>query len=168
MDYLEKISKNVSLIDIVLYALIAIIIRYALKMEISDLGCPYVGCDKQMCGDGNGTHYQGCDPEPDDDATETGKKIIKATMIHRKTVYWRRSIITTVMGMLILWLVLFRRLPTGPELMTGMFILGGIWYFSFNFYNYHHFDHAKNKVIKLVKILVEKCDGEPTKLKLFN
>ena len=167
MDCIKKIFNNVTVIDVILYILIILLVRYASKMELSDLGCPYVGCDKSLCHDGNGTHYQGCDPEPNDTSVELGKKIIKASMIHRKTVYWRRSILITLASLIILWLVLFQRFPNGPELMTGMFILGGIWYFSFNFYNYHHFDHAHKKLVKSVKALVEKCDGTPVKLDTF-
>ena len=153
-NIVHEICSSLTVSNVVLYAIIILVLTFAKKMEMSDLNCPSYGCDKSLCREGNGTHYQGVDPEDGDSPRTLGRKIIEASHVHRKTVYWRRSLLVSFFSLIILWLILFKRLPSGPEIMTGLFVVGGIWYFSFNFYNYHHLDHAQKKIVTLTKKLV--------------
>lgn len=146
---LNKIFKDFTWVDFVLYALIFFMFYKALKMELADIYCPSQSCSKELCGEGKGAHYYNTEPAPGDSVDVLLTKIVKCAQLNRKTVYWRRSLMITLIATTILWLVLFERILRGYEAITAIFIIGGLWYYSFSFFNYHHFDHAKNNILKL-------------------
>jgi len=151
---LPSVIKDFELNDVILYFLIFALMIYASKMEKKDLLCPWDGCPNEMCKEGNGVMYHGCKVEPGDSKKDLIHKILKCGNINRKTVYWRRSLMLTFLGLLISWLVLFHRIPKGSEMMTGLFIIGGLWYYSFSFYNYHHFDHSQQRMKLLLTAFI--------------
>lgn len=149
----SPLFKDWTMLDVLIYIVILSLFKFAQGMEVSDLKCPWHKCPDGLCREGNGTPYYGTEVEKGDTKEIIVEKINTAANVHRKTVYWRRTLIITFLTTLISSLILYERLPRGKELLVILAVSGGAWYFSFNYYNFHHFDHARNRIQSLVKAL---------------
>ena len=114
---------------IYLSAFIALYAAYLL--EYKDLFCPY---DGQSCQIGNGAAYEKGKPHKEDDIYTLLQKIRISSRYDEASVYWRRTIIFTVLLLFVLLILVLQRLPNGYEVLVGFIV---IYLFTFLFLVYY-------------------------------
>lgn len=104
---------------------------FAFILEYKDLFCPY---DDQKCKLGNGASYIKGKVNKHDNYHEILQKIRISSRYDEASVYWRRSIIFSVLILYVLLIVVLRRFPNGYEILVSFII---IYLFIFTFLVYY-------------------------------
>jgi len=114
------------------------------------LGCPpYFG----DCNNEKAKPLKGTIPYKRDSNTELINKTKLVASWTRKTVYWRRAFMLSLIIVVgILW-IMNARFPTERELILGLFVAFSVLCFSFNFYQFHLNDVAENRIDNILNDL---------------
>ena len=135
-----------------IYLFIAITLVYALYKERQALGCPDVP-NGEDCDNANGKAVNGTKASPTDPTPVIYDKIRSAADFADKWVVWRISYLLAVPCILLIYFFLYQRLPKEHEAIVGIFIIGAVVYFVFNFYKFHLINYAKNHIDEGLRIL---------------
>ena len=117
--------------DVLAYIIILTALYFALYLEYYDLFCPH---DGQVCRVGQGAAYEAGNPNDDDDVDTLLTKIRISSRYDEASVYWRRTIVFSVLLTFTLLVLLFQRLPKAVELII-CFVT--IYLFTFLFQVYY-------------------------------
>ena len=134
MDFLDTCYdyvENINWFTVIAYLAAFIALYAAIILEQKDLFCPYEG---QSCQVGNGASYIEGKPNNHDNFHTLLAKIRISSRYDEASVYWRRSIIFSVLLSFTLLLCVLRRLPNGYELLASFVI---IYLFIFLFLVYY-------------------------------
>ncbi len=130
---------------IIIFIIFIFVIGYVVYKERQALGCGnfFEGKD---CDNANGKAVRGTSPHPGDDTLTLLNKIDVAANYHSRFVQWRVFFLLAISCMLILWLVIFKRLPTLWEGSVGFIILFLAFILTSSFYKFHLSDHIKTNI----------------------
>ena len=124
-------SEYINWFDVIVYIIAFTALYFAIYLEYYDLFCPHEG---QTCKVGNGAAYASGKPHPKDDVDTLLAKIRISCRYDEASVYWRRTIIFSVLLMFTLLLLILRRLPNGTEVLISFIT---IYLFTFLFLMYY-------------------------------
>jgi hypothetical protein len=124
-------NEYINWFDVFIYFTAFIALYFALLLEYYDIYCPNEG---QICKLGNGAAYAEGKPNKDDDVDTLLAKIRISSRYDEASVYWRRTIIFSILLMFTLLLLVLRRLPNGTELLISFIT---IYLFTFLFLVYY-------------------------------
>ena len=139
----------------IVYAIIAILLIYAILKEREALGCPSLP-DIGDCNNEIGRAVYGTKPSSSDNNETLYSKIDRAAAYNNRFVFWRVAFIISFIGAFIVWFILFRRIPNQVELVVIMLVFSSIIYFTNNFYKFHLSDYIKRNISKSVEILKDR------------
>ena len=134
------------------YLIIALICIYALYKERQALGCPKLPSTDD-CNNKNGKAIRGSEPYIYDSNSNICSKLKLAGAYNDRFVFWRLSLLVSLVSSVLLWFVLYRRFPTEWELVVSMIVISSVVYFTQNFYKFHLSDYAKKNIYEAVDIL---------------
>lgn len=103
-------------------------------MEFTDLRCPSTKASAKQCGPGKGVAYVKGRPFTRDSPDTLLDKISLSSSYENNTVKWRRCLIFSFFVTVIIFLLVFSRLPCGKELLICVLILYCCMYFMLSFY----------------------------------
>lgn len=124
-------NEYINWFDVLTYIIFFIALYFALYLEYYDLFCPH-NC--QPCKVGNGAAYEGGKPNEDDNVETLLAKIRISSRYDEASVYWRRTIVFSILLTFTLLLLLYRRLPDATELIISFIT---IYLFTFLFQVYY-------------------------------
>ncbi len=139
-----------------IYIILSIITAIVLDVEIREMNCPHPNALDSECGFGKAGLYVASIPNDNDDIPTLLDKIDIASDVLTRTIYWRRSYILSIIITLALWIMLFRKMPNGYELLFSILLIMFILYFSCNFYSFHHYGPPKIYIDKSTKLIRKK------------
>lgn len=113
-------NEYINWFDVLIYAATFIALYFAIDLEYYDLFCPEPG---QTCKVGNGAAYASGKPSCHDDVDTLLTKIRISSRYDEASVYWRRSIVFSVLLLFTLLLFVLRRLPNGTEILISFVII---------------------------------------------
>ncbi len=128
-----------------IYILLSIGIGYALYKEREALGCPTLP-DGTDCDNANGKAIRGTDPQKTDSLETLFSKIKKAADFADRWVMWRIALLISVPCTFLIFLMLYKRIPTEIELLTSIFVITALIYFTLNFYKFHLINYAEKNI----------------------
>jgi hypothetical protein len=117
--------------DVLVYVIIFTALYFALYLEYYDLFCPH---DGQTCRVGQGAAYEAGKPHENDDVDTLLMKIRISSRYDEASVYWRRTIVFSILLTFTLLTLLFQRLPKALELIISFIT---IYLFTFLFQVYY-------------------------------
>lgn len=144
------------------FVLIIMILLYCIFKEREELGCFRISIAKQ-CNEDKSVYIEGTKASPDDNTQVLTNKIISALSYHEKAGIWRRCVIlaTILIGILILFDRTFcNELAKWMALHIVFFC---IFYFFFNYLNYHHFRKLKQNGTESLELLLKMCNVDTEK-----
>lgn len=108
----SKIKTNLT--SIIIYAIVILIIYWALTAEYTDQHCATIG--NKVCGPGKGRAYYINHPE-DGDSHETLVRKLNATAKYdQNAVHWRTNMIVAIISAFIGLSIIQKRIPSGRDL----------------------------------------------------
>ncbi len=142
--------------------ILAYIFIKSCKKEIADLFKSNSGF-----GDEFSKMYVNDKPTGTDSYEDIIRKIHNLARVDSKTVKWRRCLIASIFISVLLWFLLFTRLPTAKEMFLSILIPFLVLYGMFSYYYYHYYrfvegyigDHS-NKLKTFVPRKNEISQGE--------
>ena len=134
------------------YLLVVLVSIYALYKERQALGCPDFP-NIEDCDNKNGKAVKGSGPHPRDSNLIICSKLKLAGAYNDRFVFWRASLLVSLVSSVLLWFILYRRFPTEWELVVSMTVISSVVYFTQNFYKFHLSDYAKKNIHQAVEIL---------------
>lgn len=140
IDYMYTIDWS----TILFYLAMFIALYFAFTLEYKDLYCPE---DGQTCKLGNCNAFIQGKPKPNDDISTLLEKIRISARYDECSVYWRRSLIFSILLTLILLILVLQRLPIAYELLTSFAI---IYLFTYMFLVFYQENISKPAVQQVV------------------
>lgn len=125
----------------------------AFYLEYKDLFCPYGGIAKV----GKGNAYNKGKVHEDDDCDDILQKIRISSRYDEASVYWRRTIIFTVLLLFAVLILTQQRLPTAYEIVVGFTVIYMFTYLFLTYYQTVVSIPATSQVTTATKILKKKC-----------
>ncbi len=132
------------------YLLIGLILAYALYKERQALGCQF---NSEDCDNKNGKAVKGTSSSHHDSTQKIYNKIKLAGCYKDRFVFWRIAVIVSFICAIMVWFVLYRRLPNEWELVVLMLVISSVLYTTNSFYKFHLCDHVKKNISEAVDIL---------------
>ncbi len=123
-----------------IYLIFAIGGLYALLKERELLGCTSNPTDAWKQCDKYRNIPQPTSYDPEKLYATTSRTIDFVTT----KVEWRSNLVTSLIACLVLWYVMFRRVPTEWELLTVTFVIYAILFMKDSFFKYHFYKPAGN------------------------
>ena len=138
------------------YFIIIIFAIFALYKERQALGCPNIpnGCD---CDNENGKAVKGTLPSPTDSNEEIYDKIKLAANVEERFVKWRVYFIISIVVSLLLWFVVYRRMPKEYEMVVSIIVIMLCLTLANKFYQFHLYRYIKKNIDASVDILDKRC-----------
>lgn len=102
----------------ILYAVLIFFLVFAIRAELADYADPYV--------------YSA--PQDTDTLAQTLRKIGNCLTYERKTVRWRRSLMISIISIILLFLFIYTRFPTPKECLLHVAIVFVVSYFIWQNY----------------------------------
>jgi len=141
--------------NISLYGLLGFSAYKAYTSERLDLYCPgevNKYC-KNSCGDNKGKYYIKGEPKSSDSVNQLLNKIKLSSNVASNTVKWRRSLLLSVVIVILISLVVLEKFPCGKQLVLMVFLAFIIIYFSFSYYEYHYEKYPVNNIHKSINYI---------------
>lgn len=126
MDWIYEIDW----FTVLIYTTAIIALLAAFYLEYKDLFCPYGGIARY----GNGAAYSLGKVDLHDSYNDILQKIRISSRYDEASVYWRRTIIFTVLLVFTIFILVLQRLPTAYETIVSFLI---IYLFTFLFLTYY-------------------------------
>lgn len=162
-------------LNVIVYAAALFLLFMAWKAEFLDLHCPYPSASKEeCCGDGCGMAYRGSKPDIHDDNHTLLDRINVASRTEERTVKWRRSYMLAWVIFILIWLAVFYReslfknseglasssglggWPPYHTLIIFLFITTMVIYYSYSYYEFHHYDAPMRYIRESTQLLRER------------
>ncbi len=134
---------------IFVYVSVLIAFLAALYLEYKDLFCPH----GEVARYGIGAAYNRGKIKKGDDYDTILQKIRMSSRYDEASVYWRRSIIFTVLLLFTLLIIALQRLPTAYEVLVSFIIIYLFIYLSLTYYQNIVSEPAAHQVNYATKIL---------------
>lgn len=128
---IEEIFNSINWFCVFIYVCAFIALYAAITLEYKDLFCPL---ENQQAKVGNGAAYEKGKPELEDDYLTLLAKIRISSRYDESSVYWRRSIIFSVLLTFTLLILILQRLPNAYEILVSFSV---IYLFIFLFLTYY-------------------------------
>lgn len=156
----EDTDWGMLIVSIVIYAIMIVLIKFALKSESLDIFCPQgtATYSKPTCGDGKGKYYCGARAKEDDKVSDLLNNIEHLSETDSKTVKWRRSFILAVFIAIILSILVLKKFPNGPELLLLIFVPFTVCYFGYTYYQQHYYKFVSDFTKENVDLLRKKLN----------
>lgn len=129
----------ISVVNYALYIIYLILIYVLLTKETEDL---YYSKESSKHGDGYGKFTYPYKYNKGDTKKDILKKIEALSKHDKDLPKWRRSLLVATIIMIIISIVVYRKLISFPKFFLYILVIFCIMYFSFNYYDYHHTNHA--------------------------
>lgn len=131
-----------------IYIIIIALSLYALYKERQALGCGGIISipDGKDCDNANGKAIKGSKPHSHDKPHTICDKIDFASSYHDRFVKWRAIFLFSVIATLLLWFVLYQKLPSEWESVVSILILMLLAILAHGFYKFHLEDHVKKNI----------------------
>lgn len=140
-----------------IYILIGLLVIYALYKERQALGCRgFLDTSGKDCDNVNGKAVKGTKPLSTDLAIDLCDKIELAASYHDRFVKWRAIFLFSVLTTLVLWFLLYRKIPSEWDMVVSIITLMLLSMLSLGFYKFHLEDHIKRNIISSISKLKEK------------
>lgn len=136
--------------DILIYFGALVALLCALFLEYKDLFCPH---KNQICRVGNGAVHERGKVNRNDDFNVILRKIRISGRYDESSVYWRRTIIFTVLLLFVLLILTQRRLPTAYEIIVSFIVIYMMVFLFLNYYQRVVSLPATKQIDKATKIL---------------
>lgn len=143
-------------ITILIYTVLICVTVYAIKMEYTDLRCPTTKTHSKHCGPGKGAAYYRGRPFTRDTPDILLDKISLSGGYENNAVKWRRCLIFSLLVTLIIFLLVFTRLPSGKELLICVLVLYCCMYFMLSFYQNQISRYATRQIDVSLDLLRDK------------
>jgi hypothetical protein len=128
---MEEGEDSIDWFCLFIYVASFVALYAAITLEYKDLFCP---SENQEAKVGNGASYQKGKPENKDDFYTLLAKIRISSRYDESSVYWRRSIIFSVLLTFTLLILILQKLPSAYEILASFTI---IYLFTFLFLIYY-------------------------------
>ena len=151
-DYLENFNYKDWIFPFLIYSGAIVALYAAYKLEYRDLYHPK---DNQEPKNGQGAAYAEGNPKSRDDFHTLLAKIRISSRYDESSVYWRRSIIFSVLLSFSLLLIIFRRFPTAYELLASFILIYFFIYLFLIFYQETISKHATKQVNRATEALIK-------------
>jgi len=136
-----------------LYILIFLAIAYALVKEMQALGCSSASVTGKDCDNANGKAVKGSGSYTTDSSQQILDNIDYAVDYNSRFVKWRSFFITSFVGVIMLWFVVFQKFPSEWELVVGIIILFLMLMLVNGFYHFHLYRYVQINVNESTDIL---------------
>lgn len=138
-----------------IYASVTALLIYALYKECQALGCdnPLNGID---CDNKSGKAVKGTSSNHQEPTSEILRKIDRAASYNTRFVKWRSYLLMAFGTTMILWFILFKKIPTEWQLITCMLVIFAAITLLSGFYHFHLYKHVKGNIHRSVNILRER------------
>ena len=142
-------------IDVVMYLILLGVTLYTARVEKKDWECATPHSDE--C-DGNGMPHRDSKPQKDDSCFRLVQRIEKAAGTERRSIKWRRALITSVIIMTLLYVLVITPggLPSWPQFYISVIVGSFVLRFQFAYYSYHRFKKAEENIYEATSSLVGK------------
>lgn len=128
-----------------IYIFIGIFLIYALYKERQALGCGSM-LDGRDCDNANGKAVKGTAPLSTDPPGVLLNKIDYAAAYQNRFVKWRAVFIVSFCTAMLLWFVVYKRIPSEWELVVVMTVLFVTMFMATSFYRFHLYDHINENI----------------------
>lgn len=134
------------------YCIFIVVLVYALYKERQALGCGnfFDGVD---CDNPNGKAVIGSMSYPTDSSNEILDKIDFAADYNSRFVKWRSFLLLSVISVIVMWFIIFRRLPSEWELVCGTMVVFIAANAYSSFYKFHLYAHVQKNIDNSTDIL---------------
>ena len=148
-----------------IYILIIFIVVYSIFKEREALGCPSNPLNGKDCDNDSGKAVKGSNPSEEDNTFELLDKIKYASCYNSRFVRWRGIFLASFFGTLLLWFIIFQKIPNEWELSCGILVLFVIFSCVNRFYLFHVSKCIEDNITGSVDILEEryykeKCESK--------
>lgn len=148
-DYFDNYLSDLPWFTIFIYASGIIALFAALYLEYKDLFCPHGGKARY----GNGAAYEKGKIKDTDGYHTILQKIRISSRYDEASVYWRRSIIFTILLLFTVLIISLQRLPSAYEALVSFIVIYLFTYLMLNYYQNTVSIYATEQVDKGTKIL---------------
>ena len=150
------------ILNIIVLGILVISLKHIISTEKYDILCPDgpLTKNKNLCKEGNGKTYNKAIPNKHDSLNTLISKISIACKAIRKDVIWRKLVITSSISLFLIFSIVMRRIPTIYEIVGMLLIMTTVGYGLNNFYNYHHYSHIENNILKSLKLITKKIKNK--------
>ncbi len=141
---------NVTVADIVVMVILALVVFYAITKEREELGCYRVSVGRQ-CVDEDSVYVKNTKMEDTDTCPDKMERLKSIVSYHEKGGVWKRCVILSLITVFAVYLTY--RLQSNFQLYSFLFIFlinFTIIYFYHNYINYHHFRLLKRNAIEII------------------
>lgn len=142
-----------NLFTLIIYIGAIVALYFAFILEYKDLYCPKEG---QIAAEGNGAAYSEGKPFFEDDKTTLLKKIRISSRYDEASVYWRRTIIFSLLLSFVLLVLVLKRFPDGYEVITSFTVIYLFTFLFLVFYQETVSKKATNQVSECINLLERK------------
>lgn len=154
-QWMKNKCKMMDWMNITIYLILFITLISAIYLEYIDIYCQGESRGN-VCKKGEGASYYKGKPKNNDDIDTLLMKMRISSRYDICSVYWRRSIIfSIILSFVGLWLLL-KRIPTGAELLVFTLITYLLTYFMFHYYQHSISYPAFTQFENIIKLLKEK------------
>lgn len=141
---------------LIIYIGLSILLYIAIKYEYLDIYCP--NRSSPVCGRGMGSMYVKGKPNSLDDIITLLEKIKISSRYEKNSVKWRRSFILSLISTILIFLILFHRLPDGKETLITLAILYFLFYISLDFFQHYVTKYAIKQIDLAISLLKDKLN----------
>lgn len=144
---------NLTVADIVVMAILALVVFYAITKEREELGCYRVSVGRQ-CVDEDSVYVKNTKMEDTDTSRDKMERLKSIVSYHEKGGVWKRCVILSLIAVFAVYLTY--RLQSNFHLYSFLFLFlinFTIIYFYHNYINYHHFRLLKRNAIEIIDSL---------------
>jgi len=134
MESVSRFLPNLSWFDLFMYFATMVAFIFAVQLEYKDLYCPH---PKQKCKRGRGAVHEAGKIKDDDSYDEILRKIRISSRYDESSVYWRRTIIFTVIILYSVLIISQRRLPNGYEILSSFIVIYLLFFLFLNYYQWN-------------------------------
>ena len=145
MDYLY----NLSWFTIFIYIAVIIAFLAAFYLEYKDLFCPHGGKAEY----GKGAAYSEGKVDKNDNFHTILQKIRISSRYDEGSVYWRRTIIFTVIVLFSVLILVLQRLPTAYEIIVSFIVIYLLTFLFLNYYQTTVSRYATRQIAEGTKLL---------------
>jgi hypothetical protein len=149
------------IIDIIVYIIIILAMYKVYTTEKDDMLCPHgpSTTDKNLCKEGNGKSYHGSLPQSTDKLEIIMNKINIAATAYSKEVIWRKYFMLAIVTSFFICFLVLEKVPSPSKVFLIICIIMILGYFNQCFYNYHHYKHMEDSILKSTNIILKRLNN---------
>lgn len=137
------------------YALVIILVIYAIYKERQAMGCGNIS-DQKDCDNANGKAVKGSKSHQSESTSQILDRISFGSCYNDRFVKWRGIYLISVTCIILMWFVIYNNIPSQRELIIGIIVLMLVITLALSFYKFHLQDHVQRNIQHNVDILKQR------------